>query len=193
MSDKVKEWSEYFSYHCHLPAGAIQDLFEEFERQSAENERQKRINTTHLEEHQRLVVENERLESVLAELKSALGLDAPVSTVPAPSKFTENVKKCIGNDPLCPCQDGLMCHYEGPDPWPIPEPKRDIGEEIIEGLTSIREHTQKSGDSTQNGNKDTSHRHITTGDVRKSLECTHPERTIAGGWTQCDVCGDKWQ
>ncbi len=41
--------------------------------------------------------------------------------------------------------------------------------------------------------QDCTHRHITTGDVRKSLECTHPERTIAGGWTQCDVCGDKWQ
>ena len=28
---------------------------------------------------------------------------------------------CIGNDPLCPCQDGDMCHYRGPDAWPIPE------------------------------------------------------------------------
>ncbi len=42
--------------------------------------------------------------------------------VPKGQKFTENVKKCIGNDPLCPCQDGDMCHYEGPDAWPIPDP-----------------------------------------------------------------------
>ena len=59
--------------------------------------------------------------------------------------------------------------------------------------TPVSPNTATEKDSTQNGNKDTPHRHITTGDVRKSLECTHPERTIAGGWTQCDVCGDKWQ
>ena len=27
--------------------------------------------------------------------------------------------KCIGLDPLCPCQDGDMCHYEGPNPFPV--------------------------------------------------------------------------
>lgn len=31
--------------------------------------------------------------------------------------------KCIGNNPLCPCQDGDLCHYKGPDAWPIPEAK----------------------------------------------------------------------
>ena len=36
-------------------------------------------------------------------------------------QFTESVKKCIGNDPLCPCQDGDMCHYEGPNAWPVPD------------------------------------------------------------------------
>lgn len=29
---KIDEWSEYFSTHCYLPAGAIQDLFDEIER-----------------------------------------------------------------------------------------------------------------------------------------------------------------
>lgn len=29
--------------------------------------------------------------------------------------------KCIGNDATCPCQDGDMCHYRGPNPWPIPK------------------------------------------------------------------------
>lgn len=24
---------------------------------------------------------------------------------------------CIGNDPLCPCQDGDLCHYRGPNAW----------------------------------------------------------------------------
>jgi len=27
---------------------------------------------------------------------------------------------CIGGDPYCPCQDGDLCHYRGPDAWPIP-------------------------------------------------------------------------
>ena len=27
---------------------------------------------------------------------------------------------CIGNDPLCPCQDGDQCHYRGKDAWPVP-------------------------------------------------------------------------
>jgi len=53
--------------------------------------------------------------------KESLALDeALAALVSEGQKFTENVKKCIGNDPLCPCQDGDMCHYEGPDPWPIP-------------------------------------------------------------------------
>ena len=25
---------------------------------------------------------------------------------------------CPHGDPLCPCQDGLLCHYEGKDPLP---------------------------------------------------------------------------
>lgn len=29
--------------------------------------------------------------------------------------------QCIGKDPLCPCQDGDTCHYEGKDAWPVPE------------------------------------------------------------------------
>ena len=33
---------------------------------------------------------------------------------------------CIGNDPACPCPDGLWCHYvddpaTGTKGWPIPE------------------------------------------------------------------------
>jgi hypothetical protein len=31
---------------------------------------------------------------------------------------------CIGGDPLCPCQDGDMCHYQGPNAWPISGKKR---------------------------------------------------------------------
>ncbi len=26
---------------------------------------------------------------------------------------------CIGNNPGCPCHDGLLCHYEGENPWPV--------------------------------------------------------------------------
>lgn len=33
----------------------------------------------------------------------------------------QSPKPCIGKDPTCPCQDGDMCHYEGPDAWPIPD------------------------------------------------------------------------
>lgn len=29
---------------------------------------------------------------------------------------------CSHGDPLCPCPDGDMCHYEGPNPWPSPLP-----------------------------------------------------------------------
>jgi hypothetical protein len=28
--------------------------------------------------------------------------------------------ECIGHNRTCPCQDGDLCHYQGPDPWPIP-------------------------------------------------------------------------
>lgn len=29
-------------------------------------------------------------------------------------------KPCPHGDPLCPCQDGDLCHYEGPNPMPAP-------------------------------------------------------------------------
>jgi len=32
MSDRVKEWSAYFGDNCHLPAGAICDLFDEIQQ-----------------------------------------------------------------------------------------------------------------------------------------------------------------
>lgn len=35
----------------------------------------------------------------------------------------EQREPCLGNDPLCPCQDGDMCHYRGPDAWPVPKSK----------------------------------------------------------------------
>jgi len=28
-------------------------------------------------------------------------------------------KQCIGKDQTCPCQDGDMCHYEGPSPFEL--------------------------------------------------------------------------
>jgi hypothetical protein len=33
---------------------------------------------------------------------------------------------CKYGDPTCPCQDGDMCHYEGPNPWPEPDPLRKV-------------------------------------------------------------------
>lgn len=30
--------------------------------------------------------------------------------------------RCPHGDPFCPCQDGDSCHYEGPDPFPCPNP-----------------------------------------------------------------------
>lgn len=30
-------------------------------------------------------------------------------------------KQCRGKDPLCPCQDGDMCHYEGENPMQTAE------------------------------------------------------------------------
>lgn len=32
MTDRIKDWDEYFGTHCHLPASAIRDLFDEIER-----------------------------------------------------------------------------------------------------------------------------------------------------------------
>ena len=68
-----------------------------------ENERQKRINATHLEEHQRLVAENERLKSYCRDYtemtsitlnvpdKQREAFNAAVSTV---QKRTQNGNKC---------------------------------------------------------------------------------------------------
>ena len=32
---------------------------------------------------------------------------------------------CPYGDPTCPCPDGLLCHYEGPDPMTPPAPTED--------------------------------------------------------------------
>lgn len=35
-------------------------------------------------------------------------------------------KPCIGNDPLCPCQDGDVCHYRDlPDSPAMPVPSHN--------------------------------------------------------------------
>lgn len=51
-------------------------------------------------------------------------LFANTKATPIPGHDCEAIerKRCIGNDPLCPCQDGDMCHYAGPNPWPLPRP-----------------------------------------------------------------------
>ena len=46
------------------------EIVDAVKRLSAENERQKHINTTHLEEHQRLVAENERLTDSMHRLQA---------------------------------------------------------------------------------------------------------------------------
>jgi hypothetical protein len=40
-------------------------------------------------------------------------------THPAPQAVP--AKKCKYGDPLCPCQDGDACHYEGKDAWSVPK------------------------------------------------------------------------
>ena len=37
-------------------------------------------------------------------------------------------KTCKYGDPICPCQDGDMCHYEGPDAWEPPSLDLSTGE-----------------------------------------------------------------
>ena len=39
LAKRVKEWDEYFSIHCHLPASAMLDLFAYIEKLEVENER----------------------------------------------------------------------------------------------------------------------------------------------------------
>jgi hypothetical protein len=53
---------------------------------------------------------------------------------------TEEPKEpCIGNDPLCPCQDGDMCHYKGPGAWKLPTHCCDCGALLMGSLTEHKE------------------------------------------------------
>ena len=168
---------------------------EEIERLSAENERQKRINTTLLEEHQRLNARHEGDKKVVQASEDCA------------RKHQERAERLLDENSL---KDDLLWAWLGcyqknhaPDEWLVGDTRQAIKETPERVSTEHKQAWDRSHDKlqgayekladTQSGNKDTRHRHITTGDVRKSLECTHPERTIAGGWTQCDVCGDKWQ
>ena len=88
------------------------------DRANNDIERQKHINTTHLEEHKRLVAENERLKGVLAELESALGLDAPVSTEQKRSQDGNKVTQDLSVCPGCggPADNGFSRSVP-PDPY----------------------------------------------------------------------------
>ena len=108
-----------FCSECHqrLPVSGYRELSAEMRkllrdknRLSAENERQKHINATHLEEHQRLVAENSRLKGVLAELTNTLGLDAPVSTG---QDCTQNGNDDRGSEQYA---NPEHCHHLG-DTW----------------------------------------------------------------------------
>lgn len=51
-------------------------------------------------------------------------------------KGTGTRKPCIGNDPTCPCQDGDMCHYRGPNAWLL-KPKlseADVQQAVVQFL-----------------------------------------------------------
>jgi len=59
-------------------------------------------------------------------------------------QLSELRKPCKYGDPLCPCQDGDMCHYDGPNPWRPPSqqdqnvgPRRDRS--AIVGLVAMPE------------------------------------------------------
>lgn len=47
---------------------------------------------------------------------------------------------CPYGDPLCPCPDGLLCHYEGEDAWDPPGYGTDHdGDDIIVLETPLRD------------------------------------------------------
>lgn len=59
-----------------------------------------------------------------------------------PAPAAPQAEPCIGNDPICPCQDGDACHYkdaaDGTKAWPVPqaEPKREpLSDEQIAEIT----------------------------------------------------------
>jgi hypothetical protein len=61
----------------------------------------------------------------LAEWAAAGALTAVIHTIPEmrafmAAHFPPPRGACLGNDPLCPCQDGDICHYRGPNAWPVP-------------------------------------------------------------------------
>ena len=51
-------------------------------------------------------------------------IDASIAELREQQAPTKPEQPCIGNDPACPCQDGLACHYkdapDGTKGWPIP-------------------------------------------------------------------------
>ena len=49
------------------------------------------------------------------------------------------IKQCRGNDNTCPCQDGLMCHYEGENPMtPLVPTPEEFNKELIATMYQIR-------------------------------------------------------
>ena len=75
----------------------------------------------------------QREQELRSELRTAIeqaledeydrGFKAAIHAVEAQPHPDPSAQPCIGNDPLCPCQDGLACHYKdagNTKGWPIP-------------------------------------------------------------------------
>lgn len=69
----------------------------------------------------------EQAERRVGELEKAIQESyaiAPPEQPPASEK-TPGGKPCKYGDPLCPCQDGDACHYEGENPMTSEKPERE--------------------------------------------------------------------
>jgi hypothetical protein len=68
MSDRIKEWDEYFSINCHLPAAAILDLFEKIERLTADVCLKSELLKNCREASTAMLEDNERLDQQLQDM-----------------------------------------------------------------------------------------------------------------------------
>ena len=125
-----KSRSAFDCASCGLSANLIQEVIDEIDRLTKLTEADGKEIGSHTE-GTGLRGDNKAMADEIEQLRAGLKCisegDRPESSqwladeILAGRFVTTKVKPCIGNDPLCPCQDGLMCHYEGPDAWPLPD------------------------------------------------------------------------
>lgn len=102
-----------------------------------------------------------------------------------PTPAAPQAEPCIGNDPICPCQDGDACHYkdaaDGTKAWPVPQAEPKLGE-----LMREQRNSRIVAGAYPDGNPN-------AGAMMAQTRQAEPKRGLTCLWSRADDDTDMWE